>query len=227
MFAGVSVFLSAEEERIFEKMAENIKVVVRIRPPHSFPSLDGLVYGKTGEVDSQGRDLVELRGPLALEETNGGEACAVYIQNRHGNRSEFVFDTVFDSSQQKHFRGGGDVAKKRNSSGQLGQRRRLDSSSYGGSADPLHGGVDAPGHSIEDDEGRREGGVSSRLCFSSSAASSSSGLECNSQEAVFERTTKPLCDSLLEGFNATILAYGQTGVSGAGLSICVFFHTDG
>jgi kinesin family protein 18/19 len=31
------------------------------------------------------------------------------------------------------------------------------------------------------------------------------------QEIVFEKTTKPLIDSVLEGFNATVFAYGATG----------------
>ncbi|PHJ24339.1 kinesin motor domain-containing protein [Cystoisospora suis] len=193
-------------------MAENIKVVVRIRPPHSFSSLDGLVYRKTGESDSQGRDRVELRGPLTLEETNGGEACAVYIQNRHGNRSEFVFDTVFDSSQQQKHRCRFSQGRSRERA-MNGQRSgACPRASYESESSlTLHGAGSRSMEEEEDDEddgGGREGEVS---LWSSSSSSLSPGLECNSQEAVFERTTKPLCDSLLEGFNATILAYGQTG----------------
>ncbi|KEP64063.1 UNVERIFIED_CONTAM: kinesin motor domain-containing protein [Hammondia hammondi] len=141
-------------------MAENIKVAVRIRPPSSFPSLTGLFYSEELDLNS-GERCLQLSGPLSVEETNGGRAAAVHVQNKLGNRSEFVFDVLFDSSQKS------------------ARRRRT------------------PGQNRESSDAE--------------APCTFSGLEENSQEAVFERTAKPLCDAILDGFNATLLAYGQTG----------------
>ncbi|CBZ50574.1 putative kinesin motor domain-containing protein [Neospora caninum Liverpool] len=139
-------------------MAENIKVAVRVRPPSSFASLSGLFYSEELDLKS-GERCLQLSGPLSVEEANGGTAAAVHVQNKLGNKSEFIFDVLFESSQKA--RTGAD-------------RRELNTES-------------------------------------AESACTFSGLECNSQEAVFERTARPLCDALLDGFNATILAYGQTG----------------
>lgn len=35
----------------------------------------------------------------------------------------------------------------------------------------------------------------------------------SSQQEVYDKTTKPLVHSVLEGFNATVFAYGATGIS--------------
>ena len=45
-----------------------------------------------------------------------------------------------------------------------------------------------------------------------------------SQEEVFQKTTLPLVRSLLEGYNGTVMAYGQTG---AGKSHTMFGHSGG
>ena len=36
-------------------------------------------------------------------------------------------------------------------------------------------------------------------------------LDNASQESVFEKVGRPICDAVLEGFNGTIMCYGQTG----------------
>ena len=36
-------------------------------------------------------------------------------------------------------------------------------------------------------------------------------LDNASQETVFEEVGRPICDAVLEGFNGTIMCYGQTG----------------
>ncbi|PFH36220.1 kinesin motor domain-containing protein [Besnoitia besnoiti] len=77
-------------------MAENVKVAVRIRPPHTYASLSGLFYAERQE---GGSSRLSLPGPVTVEEANDGSAAVVRVQNKLGNQSKFVFDLLFESSQ--------------------------------------------------------------------------------------------------------------------------------